>query len=192
MKTLNEWIDQRNQLLIEQSLDAGIEELSSKVGSTLPDPDIGVEGKKSWIRKFWDNHKGKIAVGALGAAAIAALYMSGISLLPFGINAGLNAIKTTAKGLSSKEILTQKPLLQAVISDYKKLFVKDSDKWVPIDYKSLADVAANATPDQNGFKIKIFQTPDSRVTNLNNLLQNLKDVGLSDDEIMIPSELFSP
>lgn len=198
MKLAQIWIDQKNyllteHLLTEQSLDDGIEELSSKAGSVLlPPSNISIEGKKNWIRQFWDDNKGKIAIGALGAAAIAALYMSGISLVPFGINIGIDVLKKTVKGLNTDEILKQKPLLQAVISGYKKVFIKNVDKWIPIDYQELANMAANATPDQNGFRIKVIEAPDSRVTNLKNLLQSLKNAGLSDNEIMFQNELFSP
>jgi len=80
-----EWKHAKDQLVLENQLDQGIVELISNAKSNeTPPPAQNIEQKKSWIRQFWDNHKGKIVIGALGAAAIAALYMSGISLPGLG------------------------------------------------------------------------------------------------------------
>lgn len=184
---------EQNQLLTEnQQLDSGIEQLLSLTKSNETPPITqNPKEKKSWIREFWNNHKNKIIIGSLTTAAIAALYLSGISITGLGIGGGIKALFNG--DISSNDILNKiagKPIT-ALLSNYNDVFVKNGDNWIPVSREDLIKLAQAATPSGDGLKIKLLKAADSRVSNELKTLELLKQFGLDDDNIFMSDQIWN-
>lgn len=184
---------EQNQLLTEsQQLDSGIEQLLSLTKSNETPPITqNPKEKKSWIREFWNNHKNKIIIGSLTTAAIAALYLSGISITDLGIGGGIKALFNG--DISSNDILNKiagKPIT-ALLSNYNDVFVKNGDNWIPVSREDLIKLAQAAMPSGDGLKIKLLKAADSRVSNELKTLELLKQFGLDDNNIFMSDQIWN-
>lgn len=172
-----------SESVVRHKLDKGINELLTKTGSNDSPPNTkDIEEKKSWVRRFWDKHKGKIIIGSLSAAAIACLYYSGITL------PGIGRIAWQFGELfdnESSKSLHDGPL--TIMTSGNNIFKKDGDGFSKITIDNLVDLIKSSTPDDDGIVVTLLRSDDSKASNEARVLELFRGLGLGDDNILMPS-----
>jgi hypothetical protein len=190
--SFTEFVNQRN---IEIGIKCLYEAVGDEANNQLPVgkappvpknisiPNIPPE-KKSWLKRWWSNHKTAIKYGALGAAAIGLLLSAGIpwgQLFPYlgksigtalgvqAVTGGINSLGQQAEG---------KPA-QIVIKDHD-YFLKTNSGETKIDANQVVDMIGQSKGDSNHIKAVIWRDESSRASTESELLNTLREKGLQD------------